>query len=148
MVFVAVTDAEQIEGFEDRRFKAYPDPLTKGAPWTIGVGHCGPDVKCDTVWTPAKVQATFDADMAAARAECARRFSWLDNLNEPRKAVLVGMCFQLGGSRLAQFKLMLNAVMLGMYLGAAEEMRSSLWAKQTPKRALRLADQMETGEWR
>jgi lysozyme len=29
---------------EGVRLKAYPDPATGGAPWTIGVGHTGPDV--------------------------------------------------------------------------------------------------------
>lgn len=33
-----------IKEFERLRLKAYPDPATGGDPWTIGVGHTGPDV--------------------------------------------------------------------------------------------------------
>ncbi len=33
-----------IEEFEGVRLTAYPDPATGGDPWTIGVGHTGPDV--------------------------------------------------------------------------------------------------------
>ena len=33
-----------IKTFEGLRLEAYPDPGTKGAPWTIGYGHTGPDV--------------------------------------------------------------------------------------------------------
>lgn len=33
-----------IREFEGERLTAYPDPATGGDPWTIGVGHTGPDV--------------------------------------------------------------------------------------------------------
>ena len=43
------------EGLARRRadglVQAYPDPGSGGAPWTIGYGSTGPDVKQDTVWT-------------------------------------------------------------------------------------------------
>ena len=33
-----------IKRFEGLRLKAYPDPATGGEPWTVGIGHCGPEV--------------------------------------------------------------------------------------------------------
>lgn len=36
--------ADSIKSREGLRLKAYPDPATGGEPWTIGVGHTGPDV--------------------------------------------------------------------------------------------------------
>ena len=30
--------------FEGVKLKAYPDPATGGDPWTVGVGHTGPEV--------------------------------------------------------------------------------------------------------
>lgn len=48
----------------DGRFKAYPDPATGGAPWTIGVGTTGPDVGPDTIWTRDKCLDRFHADLA------------------------------------------------------------------------------------
>lgn len=33
-----------IREFEGCKLQAYPDPATGGEPWTIGVGHTGPEV--------------------------------------------------------------------------------------------------------
>lgn len=139
---------EQLIRFEGRSNTAYPDPLTKGEPFTIGVGHCGPEVVPGCVWTDAQVDAALDADIAAKTAQCESAFApWFATLNEPRKAVIVGMCFQMGLRGLQQFTRTLAAVRDDRFADAANGMRSSLWAKQTPSRARRLAAQMETGEW-
>lgn len=53
-----------IKTFEGVRLKAYPDPATGGDPWTIGVGHTGPEVKRGLVWTMAQVDAALTADLA------------------------------------------------------------------------------------
>lgn len=45
---------------EQLRLKAYPDPATGGAPWTIGYGHTGPDVYPGLVWTPEQAEAAFE----------------------------------------------------------------------------------------
>ena len=34
-----------IQSWEGCRLRAYPDPASGGAPWTIGYGHTGPQVK-------------------------------------------------------------------------------------------------------
>lgn len=39
------------EDFEGCKLTAYPDPATGGAPWTIGYGHTGPDVRPGLIWT-------------------------------------------------------------------------------------------------
>lgn len=52
-----------IASFEDDRLKAYPDPLTGGAPWTIGKGHTGPEVRPGLVWTQAQSDAAFERDL-------------------------------------------------------------------------------------
>lgn len=43
---------------------AYPDPLTGGAPWTIGWGHTGKSVTRSTVITLALAEKLFDTDIA------------------------------------------------------------------------------------
>jgi lysozyme len=53
----------------------------------------------------------------------------------------------MGMKGLLQFKRMLGSIEDGQYVEAAEEMVKSRWAMQTPKRAYRMAQQMETGEW-
>lgn len=52
-----------IKEFEGVRLKAYPDPATGGKPYTIGVGHTGPEVKLGLVWTMAQVDAALAADL-------------------------------------------------------------------------------------
>ncbi|MEN9718225.1 MAG: hypothetical protein RIQ99_1103, partial [Pseudomonadota bacterium] len=53
----------------DGRFEAYPDPATRGAPWTIGWGATGAGIKRGTIWTQAACDARLAADLArAARA--------------------------------------------------------------------------------
>lgn len=47
----------------DGRCRAYPDPASGGAPWTIGFGSTGPDVKPGTVWTRAEAEARLEADV-------------------------------------------------------------------------------------
>lgn len=138
---------EQLIGFEGWKTHAYPDPLTKGAPWTIGVGHCGTEVHEGLVWSDAEIGAALDADIAEKTAQVRKAFEWYDRLNEPRQAVLVGMCFQLGLGGLLKFPRMLDRMRDERWADAANEMRSSLWAKQTPKRVSRLAHQIETGSW-
>lgn len=137
----------QIAGFEGKRTRSYPDPLTGGDPWTIGYGHTGEDVFEGLVWSDAMCEKTLDADIENARAECILNFPFFDTLNEPRKAVLIGMCFQMGMNGLLKFKDTLAAIRDERYEHAGECMRQSKWARQTPKRAVRLSFQMASGEW-
>jgi len=48
---------------EGKRNKAYKD--TKGI-WTIGVGHTGPEVLPDSVWSDAQVDAALKQDIKTA----------------------------------------------------------------------------------
>lgn len=56
-----------IKHYESCRLRAYPDPATGGAPWTIGWGATGPTIGPGSVWTQAQADARFVAD-AASRA--------------------------------------------------------------------------------
>lgn len=77
-----------------------------------------------------------------------KNLPWFDSIgNEPRKAVLIGMAFQMGLNGLLGFKNTLEMIRVGDYDKAAVGMLNSLWARQTPARAKRMAKQMETGEW-
>lgn len=71
----------------------------------------------------------------------------LSGLSDARKAVLINMGYQLGVSGLFKFKKMIAAVDRKEYELAAKEMLNSLWAKQTPRRAKELSEQMLTGEF-
>ncbi len=66
-------------------------------------------------------------------------------LNEVRQAVLTSMCYQMGIKGLFGFKNMWKALTVQDFKLAAKEMLDSKWAKQTPARAKRHAEMMETG---
>lgn len=53
-----------IEEAEGLRLTAYPDPGTGGDPWTIGVGHTGPEVHRGLVWTKEQCEAALRADIS------------------------------------------------------------------------------------
>lgn len=40
--------------------EAYPDPGTKGDPWTIGYGSTGPGITKGTVWTHEQAEKSLD----------------------------------------------------------------------------------------
>ncbi|KMN20312.1 lysozyme [Pseudomonas weihenstephanensis] len=51
--------------FESCSLKAYPDPATGGAPWTIGWGHTGQEVVRGLIWTQAQADAQLVTDLAS-----------------------------------------------------------------------------------
>ena len=133
---------------EGSRYKAYPDPLTGGAPWTIGKGHTGPEVHQGLVWDDAQIEFAYQLDMDEAVQGCLDHFSpWYGQLCEPRRAVLEAMVFQMGIGRLLKFVNTLAAVRDQHFALAADGMQASLWGKQTPERVRRMARQMDSGAW-
>lgn len=64
-----------------------------------------------------------------------------------REAVLLSMAFQLGADGLANFKHALANMAANRWNDAAADMLDSRWAKQTPNRAQRHAEQMGTNIW-
>lgn len=71
----------------------------------------------------------------------------LKQCNPARADVLYSMAYQLGIDGLAAFKNTLVMISNGNFNGAAEGMLSSLWAKQTPARAKRMAEVMRSGTY-
>ncbi|PWC97049.1 hypothetical protein TSO5_05965 [Azospirillum sp. TSO5] len=52
----------------DGRLRAYPDPATGGAPWTIGFGSTGKDISPGTIWTQAEADARLAQEVAEKAA--------------------------------------------------------------------------------
>lgn len=145
---VLVSDLKRDEGL---RLKAYPDPLTGGAPWTIGYGHTGPEVVPGLVWTQEQADAALIADIEEHNAQLAAALPWIVRLDPARRRVLSNMAFNLGigkpgGTKgLLGFKNTLGMIERGEYERAADGMLKSLWAKQVGRRAVRLSNTMRTG---
>ena len=134
----------QIRAEEGLRLHAYLDTLKVP---TIGVGHTGPEVHLGLVWTQAQADAQLETDLAIKTAQVMARFPWVAGLNEPRQAVVIGMAFQMGLDGLAGFRNTLANLRAGRWKEASGGMLASLWARQTPERANRMAKQVLTGEW-
>lgn len=134
-----IPDLERDEGL---RLSAYPDPLTRGEPYTIGYGHAG--VHPGTVWTQAQAQAQLQADVAHTEASLDIHLPWWRDLDDIRQDVIANMAFNMGVSHLVQFHNTLGAVQRGDWQAASSGMLHSEWATQVGERAVRLAQQMLT----
>lgn len=130
----------QLTRDEGLRLKAYRDSVDK---LTVGVGHNLDDRPISE--RAAKV--ILEDDIAEAVGELDRVLPWWRELEEPRQGVLVNMMFNLGAARLLGFRDTLNLLRLHRYDEASEEMLASKWALQVGPRALRLSQQLRTGEW-
>ena len=64
------------------------------------------------------------------------------NIHDEAWDILYNMGYQMGLEGLLKFKKMIKALENQDYYNASIEMKSSLWAKQTPNRANRLIDRM------
>ena len=113
---------------------------------TIGVGRLIDKRKGGGI-SHEEAMMLLDNDIARKSQAVFKALPWAQSLNEARQAVLIGMAFQMGIDGLLGFKNTLAAVRDERYAHAANLMLQSLWAKQTPERARRMARQMETGEW-
>ena len=85
----------------------------------------------------------FKTDMDRALSEARRVVPNYEALPPKAKSIVTEMAFQMGGKGLAGFKKFGEALSRGDYETASEEMLRSYWAKQTPKRARRLASEMK-----
>ena len=127
---------EQLLLHEGLHLKPYVDTVGK---LTVGVGRNLSDVGLSLLEAGTLLQD----DIERATALVAR-FPWFFDLDPVRTKVLIDMAFNLG-SKLLSFKLFLAAMARLDYNVAANEMLASIWAKQLPQRANRLATMMRTG---
>jgi lysozyme len=124
------------------RLRAFLDTAVP-ARWTIGYGRN----LTDRGINDTEAEIFLERDTTEAIDELAQRWRWFDDLTTVRKVVLVSMVFQMGLYRLAGFTRMLEAMQLGEFGRAADEMLASKWAAERPRRAKRLASLMRTGQW-
>lgn len=126
--------------------------------WTVGWGHKIHDMQLrdfphQTIgealsWLSdeQRHREWLELDIEAACHHAARFVpqEWI-GLSDARQEVLVEMAFQLGGAGLQKFVKFRDAILRRHWVEAEEEMLDSLWAKQTPGRAKRLAGKFLEG---
>lgn len=125
--------------------------------WTIGVGHLMDERKGGSLPDWAKEELSSlgklsDASINRLLTEDILRTvnalpEWMKYLDPVRYGVMVDMAFQMGVGGLLGFKNTLAHVQAGRYRQAANNMKQSLWYRQTPNRASRRIKEMETGEY-
>jgi lysozyme len=135
---------QQLKRDEGTVLHAYQDHLGY---WTIGTGRLI-DKRKGGGLSADEADYLLDNDIKRVQAEVLAALPWTENLGQARQCVLLAMAFQMGTPGLLKFVTTLKLVQAGDFAGAARQMLRSLWARQTPARAKRLAAQMETGEWK
>ena len=110
---------------------------------TIGVGRNLEDLGL----SDKEINFLLRNDLNRVQLELMENVPCYKDLSDPRQAVLLDMCFNLGISRFLQFKMMLTALEMEEYEEAAKEMLDSKWARQVGKRSVRLAEMMHGNRW-
>ena len=125
---------------------------------TIGIGR---NLET-TPFTPDEIKAVGDwrhgitknaafyllrNDINKVTRECQKNIPFFNVLDKERQYALLDMCFNLGIKGLLKFQLMLEAIGTGNYDKAAEECLNSRYARQTGKRARRIANVIKTGRF-
>lgn len=130
---------------EGKRNRPYLD--TEGY-WTIGIGHLmedqSPSNKNFSI-DDNLVYKMYEQDLQNKIDDLGRALPWAKDLDPVRYMCLLDMCFQMGIGGLLGFNNTLRCIKEGDYEQAAKNMLVSKWAKQTPNRAKRRADEMRTG---
>lgn len=134
----------QLRGDESVEPCVYKDSLGF---WTIGIGRLVDKRKPGAGLRPVEMDFMLQNDIDDRIDQLTRSLPWLQDLDDVRKGVLLNMSFQLGVEGLLKFERTLGLIEAGQYDLAAHAMLQSLWAKQTPARAKRMAEQMRTGRW-
>ena len=113
---------------------------------TIGVGRNVAGDGLGITEEEAKILLSNDVDRVLREVN---HWGFMENLNEPRKTVIIDMVFNMACSRFNEqaWPKFFKAVMTGNYKEASKQMLDSKWAGQVKTRANILAKMMETGKW-
>jgi len=115
---------------------------------TFGIGHMVTPDDMEYTWpvgtpvTDERILQVFHDDCNDAYTDACALFLNFDSLPENAQRVLVNMAFNLGRSRLGNFKNMIIAVNEGNFDKAADEMVDSRWYSQVGRRSKELVEIM------
>lgn len=109
--------------------------------YTIGIGR---NLESKGI-TPSEAEYLLSNDVDEVVRDLDRVYPWWRGLSFDQQRGLANMAFQLGMTRLRQFKRVLAALEAHNGPAAAVAALDSLWARQTPERARRVAALLERG---
>jgi lysozyme len=134
---VTPLEAQLIE-HEGLRLKPYLDSTSH---LTVGVGRN----LTDKGVTQFEAMVLLQDDIADVQADLTKALPWWKQLDPIRQRVIQDMCFNLGVYKLLQFNDFLALVKASLFEQAADDMLTTLWARQVGRRARRLSAMMRTG---
>lgn len=129
-------DAKKMLAADEGR-KSRPYKCTAGK-ITIGIGRN----LDDNGLSEEEIDMLFNNDLRRCVVSLEKNIKCYDSLSGARQLVLINMMFNMGATRLKEFKKFFAALEAGKWGEAADEMLDSDWAKQVPARANRLAAMM------
>jgi lysozyme len=138
---------DQLKRDEGLRLDIYMDTVGKR---TIGYGHnldANPIPALVTPISEALAGQILGVDVERISKFLVRSLPWVVSLDEARLGVLTNMSFNMGVPGLLQFHHDLSDTQSGNYEQAAADMKASKWYTEVGDRAVRLVEQMLTGEW-
>ena len=132
------------EGYREEVYRC-----SEGYP-TIGigtkVGPKGADLSLYQFTVSKKVANAFLDEELLKIVRKLSQYSWYNNLNEDRQAIIESMCYQMGVAGVLKFKRMIKALAEQDWGEAGLQALDSRWARQTPERAERHATVLVCGD--
>jgi lysozyme len=83
-----------IQKWEGCSLRAYPDPATGAAPWTIGYGATGPSITEGTVWTQAQADADLESRITAIATQIQNESSYM--MDDNQEGACISLAYNIG----------------------------------------------------
>jgi len=113
--------------------------------WTIGFGRlCDPQFKISGL-TRAEGEYLLANDLTKTDKELNKNFPWYEYLDVNRKAALIDLAYNIGITRLLDFKKTLTFLAEKKYTEAAAELLDSKYAVDVKGRAETISNIIKTG---
>lgn len=134
-----VAQLKRHEGVKSHAYKCTADMIT------VGVGR-NIDENGGIGLSDDEIDYLLENDIKRCKQELIS-LSWFTDLDSVRQDALVNLCFNLGLTRLMDFKNAMAAMAEGNYQKAADEFYDSRWAKQVKSRADEVCEMIRTGRY-
>lgn len=139
------------EGYRAKKYHCTAGKVTQG------IGHNLTDnpltveeipyIKDLENWTHDEAVFILAVDVRECKRLLNNLIKGYEFLDDERQYALLDMMFQLGASKLLKFRKMLAAIQLHDWTEAYKQCLDSNYARQTPKRAKRIANILKTGKF-
>lgn len=129
-----IESIKESEGFRSKPYRCTENVLT------IGYGFAIKDLELDEDICHQILVKKLDDLIDKAN----NKFPFLLELPDEKADIVYEMIYQMGLNGVSRFKKMLKALEDQDFEKASVEMLDSLWAKQTPNRALKMSNKMKS----